>query len=155
MERAEPDLDDSGSQSSGDVSPEPEVGCTTERLFSQMERMEETELQRAGLQKWIEGLQQGADLPFPMEDKDDVMRVSMATTYNSRKLLPVMEEEEEEEEAEAKPTTTSRLPAILPTITLGFTAEGLRGKGEGNSLLHQPRVPKKLVPVVAGFRVER
>ena len=77
----------------------------------------------------------------------------MAPVYSSRKLLPLMEVEEEEETKQH--STAVRLPAILPTINLGFTGDGTRGEWEGNSLLPQPRVPKKLVPVVAGFRVER
>ena len=135
---------------SGDVSPE--VGTTAERWESQEQMTMEADLQRVGLEQWVEP-------PHPQQEKDDVIQVSMAPVFNSKKLLPLMEEDEEEgeggEEEVKKPSTTVRLPAILPTVNLGFTSDEARGGSEGFSLWQQPRVPKKLVPVVAGFRVER
>ena len=121
----------------------------------------EADLQRVGLEQWIQGLEQWVQPPHPQQEKDDIIKVSMAPVFNSKKLLPLMEEDEEEEEGEGgeeevkKPFTTVRLPAILPTVNLGFTSDEARGGSEGFSLWQQPRVPKKLVPVVAGFRVER
>ena len=126
-----------------------------------MQKTTEDDLQRVGLEQWIQGLEQWEEPPHPQQVKDDVIQVSMAPAFNSKKLLPLMEEDEEEEaeegdEEEVKnPSTTVRLPAILPTVNLGFTSDGARGGTEGLSLWQQPRVPKKLVPVVAGFRVER
>ena len=116
-------------------------------------KLKEAELQRAGLERWIQGLEQGEETDYvnPPYPKDDIIRVSMTTTKNTRKLLPLLEEEEEEEE-ESRPSAKSRCPVILPTVTLGFTAEE---EGSASTVFQQPRVPKKLVPVVAGFRVER